>query len=146
VFIRFFACMDDTSLGMCAKAYCDEMVDIGAPVRLVPTRAAELQLDRGGRCKSAWDGHRRLLLTPMVGGYANFVCGTPDDWERFHTHGVRNVLLLAPENLDPSIDQPTLMAAFRKYDAVYAPDDLTADVAERVTGSRPTVGIKWFLN
>jgi hypothetical protein len=82
----------------------------------------------------------------MVGGYANFVCGTPGDWDRFHTHGVRNVLLLAPENLDPSIDQTTIMAAFRKYEAVYAPDDLTADVAERVTGSRPAVGIKWFLN
>jgi hypothetical protein len=139
VFIRYFARTDDSDLGRDAAAYCDALVATGTPVRLVPTRAAELQLDTRGRSSSIWSRHRDLLVTPMDGRYVNYVCGELADWGRFHTADVINALLIADENLEPKNSQLELIDAVAKYDVVYAPSTELADVVERVTGLRPIV-------
>jgi hypothetical protein len=137
VFIRYFARTDESDLGRTAALYCDALVRSGLLVRLVSTRVAELQLDGRGRSTSLWDRHRVLLTTPMAGDYVNVVCGELADWTRFHTTGVKNVLLIAAQNLEPKNSQPELMNAIERYEAVYAPSDALADVVERVTGLRP---------
>ena len=139
MFIRYFARTDETDLGRVAAAYCEALVASGIPVRLVSTRVAELQLDRRGRSSSLWDKHRDLLLTPMKGAYANVVCGEPADWTRFHTTGIRNILLLAESNLEPEVTQLALMDAVERFDLVLAPTGAIATVVERVTGLRPPV-------
>ena len=146
MFLRYFARTDDSELGRAAASYCELLVATGIPVRLVPTRVAELQLDSRGHGGGAWDRFRSLLITPMVGKYVNLVCGEPWDWGRFHTPGVRNILLFADPNLEPSVPQPVLMAAVQQFDSAFALTDQLADVVERVTGRRPHVapaGMDW---
>ena len=75
----------------------------------------------------------------MDGAFVNVVCGEPVDWDKFYTHGARNVLLLTDQNLAPEVSQPTLMDAVAKYDHVIAPSAELATVIERVTGLRPVV-------
>jgi hypothetical protein len=143
VFIRYFARTDDSELGQVAAAYCDALVATGAPVRLVSTRVAELQPDRHGRVTSIWDRHRDLLITPMDGSYVNVVCGTPSDWARFHTRGVTNALLFAPQNLeevnDPMGVALDLAGAVALYGLAYATSSEVASIVERATAYRPIV-------
>lgn len=146
MFLRYFARTDESELGRAAAQYCELLVATGIPVRLVPTRVAELQLDTRGRGGGAWDRFRNLLITPMVGKYVNLVCSEPWDWDRFHTPGVRNILLFADPNLEPSVPQQVLLAAVQQFDSAFALTDQLADVVERVTGRRPQVapaGMDW---
>lgn len=146
MFLRYFARTDDSELGRTAAAYCDLLVKTGLPVRLVSTRVAELQVDSRGRGGGVWDRYRSLLITPMVGAYANVVCGEPWDWARFHTPGISNALLFADQNLEPAVPQTVLMAAVEQFDKTFALTDQLADVVERVTGRRPQVapaGMDW---
>jgi hypothetical protein len=137
VFIRYFARTDETPLGGQAAAYCDVLVATGIPVRLVSSRVAELQTDARGRSSSIWSSHRQLLITPMDGRYINAICGELADWDRFHTPGVRNVLLVAKENVRPQNSQPALMAAMEKFDEVYTASIDVSEIVERVTGRSP---------
>lgn len=143
MFIRYFARTDDGDIGQAAAAYCDALVATGAPVRVVSTRLAELQYDKRGRCASAWDRHRDLLITPMAGDYVNVVCGDVADWRRFHTSGVINALLLTANNLaqisDPMGPAMTLLAAIVLYGLAYAPTSEVAAAVERATAYRPIV-------
>jgi hypothetical protein len=139
VFIRYFARTDETPLGRAAEAYCDALVATGAPVRLVPTRVAELQLDRRGRSSSVWDRHRDLLITPMTGIYANVVCGEPADWGRFHTPSVINALLITEQNLEHATAQIELLGAVALYGLAYVSSSELANTVERMTGYRPIV-------
>lgn len=143
MFIRYFARTDDGDIGQAAAAYCDALVATGAPVRVVSTRLAELQYDKRGRCASAWDRHRDLLITPMAGDYVNVVCGDVADWRRFHTSGVINALLLTANNLaqigDPMGSAMTLPAAIELYGLAYAPTSEVAAAVERATAYRPIV-------
>lgn len=143
VFIRYFARTDDSDLGRDAAAYCDALVATGAPVRVVSTRVAELQFDRRGRSSSVWDRHRDLLITPMVGNYANVVCGDPADWARFHTPSVINALLITSHNLDPVRDplapSVDLVGAIALYGLAYVASSELANVVERITAYRPIV-------
>jgi hypothetical protein len=138
VFIRYFARTDDSDLGRDAAAYCDALVATGAPVRVVSTRVAELQLDRRGRSTSVWDRHRDLLITPMTGIYANVVCGEVADWGRFHTTNVTNGLLLTEQNLE-SASEAELADAIALYGLAYVPSSELANVVERITAYRPIV-------
>lgn len=139
VFLRYFARTDESDLGRAAATYCDALVDTGMPVRLVSTRAAELQLDGRGRSHSIWDRHRTLLTTPMDGAYVNIVCGELADWDRFYTIGVINALLITEQNMEPKNAQPQLIDAIGRYDLIYAPSSGLATIVERVTGLRPIV-------
>jgi hypothetical protein len=138
VFIRYFARTDDSDLGIAAAAYCDALVATGAPVRVVSTRVAELQLDKRGRSSSAWDRHRDLLITPMIGNYANVICGEPADWVRFHTAGVTNALLLTSQNAE-SASEAELVDAVALFGLAYVPSSELANAVERVTAYRPIV-------
>lgn len=144
MFIRYFARTDDSPIGIAAKAYCDALVGIGIPVRLVSTRVAELQT--GGRSSSAWDVHRGLLTTSMKGAYVNVVCGDVADWPHFYTDGVTNALLVVDQNLEqPQAAAPDLsvymhrVACLAWYEVVYANTKLLAGLVERVSGIAPTV-------
>lgn len=140
MFIRYFARTDETELGRSALAYCGHLVATGIPVRLVPTRAAELQVDAHCRGGGSWGKYRDLLLTPMDGKYINAVCGEPIDWLKFYTPSAhRNVLMLAASSIARAVPRPTLMAAAEKYDAIYALTAELADVVERVTDRRPHI-------
>jgi hypothetical protein len=138
VFIRYFARTDDSDLGRSAAAYCDALVATGAPVRVVSTRVAELQLDKRGRSSSAWDRHRDLLITPMIGNYANVICGEPADWVRFHTAGVTNALLLTSQNAE-SASEAELVDAVALFGLAYVPSSELANAVERITAYRPIV-------
>lgn len=139
MFIRYFARTDDSDLGRAAADFCDALVATGAPVRLVSTRVAELQLDRRGRSSSVWDRHRDLLITPMDDRFVNVVCGEPADWARFHTPSVTNALLFTEQNLHPDVSQPELMGAIALYGLAYVATSEMANIVERVTGYRPIV-------
>lgn len=141
MFIRYFACTDDSPLGHTAKAYCDALVGTGVPVRLVSTRIAELQTDHGGRSSSIWDRHRGLLTTAMKGAFVNVVCGEVWDWDRFYTSGVTNALLVTEQNFDtePDIAQPDPRLSIERYEVIYAHTKLLSGLVERVSGIAPTI-------
>jgi len=138
VFIRYFARTDDSDLGRSAAAYCDALVATGAPVRVVSTRVAELQLDKRGRSSSVWDRHRDLLITPMDGSYANVVCGDAADWARFHTANVTNALLLTSQNAEAA-SEAELVGAVALFGLAYVPSSELANAVERITAYRPIV-------
>jgi len=142
VFIRYLARTDETSLGRAAAAYCDALVATGVPVRLVGLSLTQVQVDGRGRCASLWDRHRALLTSPMDDEYINVVCGNVEDWNRCHTTGVVNALLIADENFEfwsANNPQPALIDVVEKYDMTFATSSAMANVVERVTARRPIV-------
>lgn len=139
MFIRYFAHVDDSSIGKVGAEYCDALVATGIPVRLVSICLAQLQHDRRGRCSSAWDRHRALLATPMDGDFVNVVCGELADWNRLYTSSRTNVLFVADQNFDPRNSQSGIVEAMAKYDSIFASSAELATVVERVTCRRPIV-------
>lgn len=135
MWIRYIARTDDTPLGNTAAWYCDALVMTGMPVRLVPTRVAEFQVDARGRFASTWDYHRGLLLTPMDGLFVNVVCGEVSDWARYYTDGVTNALLLSMVNCIDYTKPET--EALLKYDVVYAPSHFVAAHAKKMADVTP---------
>ena len=137
MFIRYFARVDESDLGRAAAVYCDALVATGIPVRLISTCLAQLQIDARGRCSSVWDRHRNLLATPLDSEYVNVVCSDAQDWVRFRTIDVMNVLLVAEPNLIGAVPQLDLIEAVGKYEAICATSSALADAIERITGKRP---------
>lgn len=138
MFIRYFAQTDDTDLGKLASLYCDALIATGIPVRLCPTRVAELQLDSAGRCSSIWARHRGLLTTPMVGYFANVVCGTSADWAKFWTASATNVMLIA-QRVTADAARIALLQEIRKYDRVFVPNFEIAEDVDKISGVIPSI-------
>lgn len=134
MFIRYFALVDGSDLSSVAASYCSELVDTGVAVRLVSTRLADLREDddrslttrENAGTANLWRQHSGLLSTPMTGGFMNVVCGHTDDWARYWTSGVTNILLVTPQNVRGDAPQPSVITAVSKYDLVFARDNETA--------------------
>lgn len=132
MFLRYFACTDESPLGYTAAKYCDALVDTGLPVRLVPTRVAELQ-QGPQESPSLWERHRGLLVTPMDGKFINLVCAEVADWARCYTLGVTNALLLSAFNFGDSMSSELIV----KYEFVYSPSRFVCGLTDKLTGVVP---------
>lgn len=133
MYVRYIATIDETPLGLTALAFCRYLVEAGSLVRLVSTKLVEFRAD------AAWTQYAPLLLTPMVGDMVNVVCTDLASWERCHTVGVKNVLLIAGGDLASDAAMSMLDAAMTRYDATYTLFDATALEIERAIGRRPLV-------
>lgn len=134
--VRFFCYADASDLGIFALSYCDAMVHLGIPVRLLATRAAQMHVfaDLGGR-GMGWTRHRGLFLTPIDHAcYVNMVCGDAMDQRRLYTVGTTNVLLTM---FGPYPDAEDTRAAVQ-YERIICP---TADLAHawKAVGGNPVV-------
>lgn len=92
--VRYFCCASSSSdLGKLSLAYADAIASLGLPLRIVSVNPADLaELVHGN---SRWKRHALNFLTPIGNSFVNVVCGTPWDWKRHYTIGVRNVLVTA---------------------------------------------------
>lgn len=89
--IRFWCSVDETPLGKTSLAYADAFAGMGFPLRLIATKMGALaEITQPG---ASWGHHRGAFLTPVASSYINVVCGTPSDWKRLYTVGVKNVLI-----------------------------------------------------
>ena len=138
MYLRYFACIDESELGRTAALYCEALVALGKPVRLLPTVVAELQVDAKGRSNSAWDRYRSLMVTPTGGVGVNVVCCAARDWMRLHTAGMKNVLLIAPANA-VALEDVVALDAIAKYDLLFAASPVMRDLVEVTTGLRAVI-------
>lgn len=89
--VRYWCSVDDTPIGKTSLSYADAFTGMGLSVRIIATKMSALaQQTEPGK---PWSRHRMAFLTPLVGAYINVVCGSPDDWKRLYTVGVKNVLI-----------------------------------------------------
>ena len=135
IHLRFFAYTDDSPIGRVGLAYCEQLLTLGRPMRLVPITFVNMAQDARGNSDSVWATHRQLLVAPMPGTGVNVVCGRLDDLRRLHTVGMPNWALLTPDNL--SEDRRDVVAVLDRYNEVYAVSRELAEDVARDLGLHP---------
>jgi hypothetical protein len=135
IHLRYFAHTDSSPIGKVGLAYCEQLLALGHPLRLVPITFADLTQDARGDSDSVWASHRQLLVAPMPGAGVNVVCGRLDDLRRLHTVGMPNWALLTSDNLAES--RRDVAAVLDRYNDVYAVSRALAEDVARDLGLHP---------